>query len=316
MLENGDIDQFRIGVAERLSETFEVQLDTPTKAGSVISGSGRLFIDAAGFRENGYFPVKVEGIRLDTSGRAFTGIVIFKGAQSLMLSGFDLIIEKIGISCVEAAKIDGKLLIPLQTQTEKIDFSGILQATGDLSARAPVNDLIHFDQADIPAKSIIEIDFNSNSSPESRKFSPEFRGLIIPVTVKDELSKNMAVTDPSQLTAIVGRNSIPIDVSKLDLNKINKFPLADTADGIYLTAERNDGGAVQLSWQIKEAGLKLFNVYRRAENENQYRLVGERVTADGFIDNYVFSDTSYWYKLAGLNGQSIETKTSKPIKIQ
>jgi hypothetical protein len=179
-----------------------------------------------------------------------------------------------------------------------------------------VNDLIHFDQADIPAKSIIEIDFNSHSSPESRKFSPEFRGLIIPVSVKEELSKNMAVTDPSQLTTIVGRKSIPIDGSKLDLNKVNKFPLADTADGIYLMAARNDSGAVQLSWQIKEAGLKLFNVYRRAENENQYRLVGERVTADGFIDNYVFSDTSYWYKLAGLNGQSIETKTSKPIKIQ
>jgi hypothetical protein len=243
-------------------------------------------------------------------------MVIFKGAQSLMLSGFDLIIEKIGISCVEVAKIDGKLLMPIQAQTEKIDFSGILQATGDLSARAPVNDLIHFDQADISAKSIIEIDFNSNSSPEARKFSPEFRGLIIPVTYKNELSKNIAVTDPSQLTKNVGRNSLPVDVSKLDLNKINKFPLADTADGIYLTAMRNDSGAVQLSWQTKESGLKLFNVYRRAQNENQYRLIGERVTADGFIDKYVFSDTSYWYKLAGLDGQSVEIKTSKPIKIQ
>jgi hypothetical protein len=316
MLENGEIDRFRIGVAERLSETFEVQLDSPAKAGAVISGNGRLFIDAAGFREMGYFPVTVEDVRLDTSGRAYTGIVKFEGARASMLAGFDLIIEKIGISYIEAAKIEGKLLLPLETQTEKIDFTGVLQATGDISARAPVNDLIRLAQANIPAKSIIEIDFNSHNSPEARKYSPEFRGLIIPVTVKDELSKNVVVTDPSQLTAIMGLNSIPIDVLKLDLNKINKFPLAETANGIYLTAVRNDSGAVQLSWQIKEEGLKLFNVYRRAEHENQYRLVGERVTADGFVDNHVYSDTSYWYKLAGLNGQSIETKTSKPIKIQ
>jgi len=316
MLENGDIDRFRIGVAERLSETFEVQLDSPAKAGAVIAGSGRLFIDAAGFREMGYFQVTVEDVRLDTSGRAYTGIVKFEGARTSMLAGFDLIIEKIGISCLGAAKIEGKLLLPLEMQTEKLDFAGVLQATGDISARAPVNDLIRLAQANITAKSIIEIDFNSYNSPEARKYSPEFRGLIIPVTYKDELSKNVVVTDPSQLTAIMGRNSMPIDVLKLDLNKINKFPLAETADGIYLTAVRNDSGAVQLSWQIKEEGLKLFNVYRRSEHENQYRLVGERVTADGFVDNHVYSDTSYWYKLAGLNGQSIETKTSKPIKIQ
>jgi hypothetical protein len=87
-------------------------------------------------------------------------------------------------------------------------------------------------------------------------------------------------------------------------------------DKIFVSVLRNQDGSIALKWQARETGIKTFNVYRRAENEDHYRLVAERISGDDFIDKFVFSDVAYWYKLTGVSSQYVETSFSKPTKIQ
>jgi hypothetical protein len=315
MLENGDIDRFRIGVAERLSETFEVQLDTPAKAGAVISGSGRLFIDAAGFREEGFFPVKIEDVRVDGSGKAYTGKVEFIGSNSLCLSGFDIEINNISILTDRSASVQGGIIIPGEKENYKLDFNGKINAFGDLSAIYEVDKTLFLTGTIIPEKSVIEIDFDSSWSPEIKKNDPSFRGLALSITTDDGNSRRTIARNPNDLLNLNIRKSDGRIAKQIDL------PLFGTSgmnkdNSIFLTAERLEDGKVTIKWTSRDSKLRFFNVYRRDSNESRYRLIAERVSGDVFIDHFVFQEGGYWYKISGLDTHDVERSSSTAVEIE
>jgi hypothetical protein len=315
MLENGDIDRFRIGVAERLSETFEVQLDTPAKAGSVISGSGRLFIDAAGFREMGYFPVTVEDVRLDTSGRAYTGKIEFIGSNSLSLSGFDIEIHSISIRTDRSASVQGGIFIPGEKENYKLDFDGKINAFGDLSAIYEVDKTLFLKGSKLPEKSVIEIDFDSSWSPEIKKNDPSFRGLALTMETDDGNSRRTIARNPNDLLNLNIRKSDGRIAKQIELPLLGTSGMNDNT-GIFLTAKRLEDGKVTIKWTSRDSELRFFNVYRRDSNESRYRLIAERVSGDAFTDHFVFQEGSYWYKINGIDAYDVERSSSAAVEIE
>jgi hypothetical protein len=315
MLENGDIDRFRIGVAERLSETFEVQLDTPTKAGSVISGSGRLFIDAAGFREKGFFPVKIEDVRMDINGRAYTGKVEFTGSNSLFLSGFDIEIHSILIRTDRPASVQGGIFIPGEKDNYKLDFNGKINAIGDFSAMCKLDKTLFLKGTKLPEKSVIEMDFDSSWSPEFKKNDPSFRGLALTVETDDGTSRRTIARNPNDLLSLNIMKSDGLRPKQIDLPLYNTS-LINSDPGIFLTARRLEDGKVTIRWTSRDSELRFFNVYRRGASESRYRLIAEKISGDEFTDHFVFQEGGYWYKINGVDAYDVERCSSAAVGIE
>jgi hypothetical protein len=315
MLENGEIDRFRIGVAERLSETFEVQLDSPAKAGAVISGNGRLFIDAAGFREKGFFPVRIEDVRVDANGRAYTGKVEFTGSNSLFISGFDIEIRSVSITTDRSASVQGGIFIPGEKDSYKLDFNGKINAFGDFSAMCKLDKTLFLQGSKLPEKSVIEMDFDSSWSPEFKKYDPAFRGLAFIVENEGGTTRRASVRNPEDLSSLnkneMNRGSIKqIDLSQYSASVLNTDP------DIFLTATRAEDGKIKLSWISKNSETRYFNIYRRGTGESRYRLIAEKVSGDEFTDHFVFLEGGYWYKINGVDAYDVERRSSAAVEIE
>jgi hypothetical protein len=318
LLKKGELDRFHIGVASRQSEAFEVVMDEVFQYGSIVNGSGRLFIDSTGFRERGYFAVKVSNVRIDSSGRAYTGSVVFEGAENIELSGFDLKLEKLVITGSAPAEVSGVLSLPMENGVVDLSYTGYLSGLGELRGTAKTEKTISLGKVEIPAESRIELDFSAYWSPEFKQYDPSFRGLIIPVGKDGEVYRWTAVSSPDQFGAIEPEPSTEITASvkplKIDISNVD-FNLTDKSDSLYLSASRSEDGKVELNWLDKEAGVSGYNIYRRTADESEYRLIAERIKTSSFLDLFTDSDKTYWYRIVGLNNEHLEFTKSNLMKI-
>ncbi len=314
ILREGEIDRFRIGIASRQSEAFRVVMDEPANVDKLINGKGKIFIDSAGFRNRGNFDVTVSNVRVDVTGRALSGTVTFEGRENIEIAGYDITINKIHIKANAPAEVSGTLMIPSKDKAESVPFTGFLSGLGELRGTAKLDSAIELKNGVIPENSVVQIDFSCYWSPEFKKHDPSFRGLILSVE-NSTGRRTTIVTSPEDIPGLSVKPDNKLARSaKIDLQKYLKLD-PDSESTIYLSAVRDKDGKIRVNWLNKDNMVEKFNIYRRTNDESQYRLIAERLEVTEFLDIFTDPVLSYWYKVVGINDGGLEIRSSNPIKI-
>ncbi len=314
ILKDGEIGEFNIGIASRQSEAFRVVMDEPANADNLINGKGKIFIDSAGFRNRGNFDVTVSNVRVDVTGRALSGTVTFEGRENIEIAGYDITINKIHIKANAPAEVSGTLMIPSKDKAESVPFTGFLSGLGELRGTAKLDSAIELKNGVIPENSVVQIDFSCYWSPEFKKHDPSFRGLILSVE-NSTGRRTTIVTSPEDIPGLSVKPDNKLARSaKIDLQKYLKLD-PDSESTIYLSAVRDKDGKIRVNWLNKDNMVEKFNIYRRTNDESQYRLIAERLEVTEFLDIFTDPVLSYWYKVVGINDGGLEIRSSNPIKI-